>query len=253
MKAGIVQYSPEFENRENNIIELKDLLDKNLTDEDIVIFPEMTLTGYTMNTQLFAEELDGIGLTFFINEARRRKKHFFVGIIERDENKFYNTLFHLDRNGIIAARYRKIHPFSFAEEDKYFASANEPVITKVDEMTVGLSVCYDLRFPELFRFYAKKKCQLIINIANWPVQRIEHWKILSRARALENLCYFIGANRIGSDPYNEYNGLSVVFDPRGNEILTANSSERIFKVEISEEVVLKTREKYPFLNDIKLI
>lgn len=253
MKAALFQFSPEFENKENNIIRLKELLDSKLTDEDLVIFPEMTLTGYTMNTSGFSEELDGTGISFFISEARKRRKHFFAGIIEKDENKFYNSLYHIDRQGLIAAVYRKIHPFSFAGEEKYFSSANEPVITKADNLQIGLSICYDLRFPELFRFYGKDKCDLIINIANWPVQRIEHWKLLSRARSVENLCYYAGVNRCGTDPYNQYSGNSIVFDPRGKELLLADDSENVFSVEIETENILQTRKKYPFLQDIKLI
>ncbi|NLT52620.1 MAG: carbon-nitrogen family hydrolase [Ignavibacteria bacterium] len=253
MKIALVQYYPEFENKENNIITVKQMLDKHLTDEDIVVFPEMTLTGYTMKAELFAEEEDGAGLSFFISEARKRKKHFFAGIIEKDGNNYFNTVFHIDRNGLIAARYRKIHLFSFAEEEKYYKSSSEPVITKADDWKIGLSVCYDLRFPELFRFYAKIKCDAIINIANWPVQRIEHWKILSRARALENLCYFIGVNRTGSDPFNNYSGNSVIFGPRSEEILTAGTEDCITKIELLKETVINARIKYPFLDDIKLI
>ena len=253
MKAGIVQFDQEFENKENNIITLRKLLDKKLTDEDILIFPEMTLTGYTMNTREFGEELDGIGMTFFISEAQKRKRHFFVGMIEKDENNYFNSLYHIDNKGIITASYRKIHPFSFAGEEKYYQSSLEPVVTKVEDFKIGLSICYDLRFPELFRHYGKEKCDIIINSANWPVQRIQHFKLLSRARSVENLCYFLGANRIGKDPFNEFSGESVAFDPKGDELLKPDMTENIFKVIISKETVIETRNKYPFLNDIRLI
>ena len=153
----------------------------------------------------------------------------------------------------MAARYRKIHPFSMAEEEKYFDAGDEIVSTKIEDMKTGLTVCYDLRFPELYRKYAVDGAKLLINIANWPVPRIKHWEHLLRARAIENLSYVIGVNRVGSDPYNEYSGSSLVFDSMGNQVLSCGSEEGLFYTEISPEDVDITRSKLNFLEDIKLL
>ena len=139
----------------------------------------------------------------------------FAGIIEKDGKNYFNTLVHLDPNGKLKTKYRKIHPFSYSTENKYYKAGKSPVITKISGMKIGLSICYDLRFPELFRFYAKAKVDLIINIANWPDTRIEHWRTLLKARAIENQCYVAGVNRVGDDPKLHYNGYSSVFDPMG--------------------------------------
>ena len=253
MKIGLVQYSPEWENREANIAAIENLISDSDKNFDLLIFPEMTLTGFTMKSDIYAEELDGTGTKYFIDLAQRIKKHLFTGIIEKDDNKVYNSLVHFDKNGLVTARYRKVHPFSFSNENKYFNAGKETVITNIDKKLIGLSVCYDLRFPELYRYYGKKKADMMINIANWPVVRIEHWKALLRARAIENLCYMIGVNRTGTDPYNEYNGRSVIYDPMGNEVILTNDEEKIFTAEINLDAVTETRTKLPFLEDVKLI
>lgn len=253
MKIALVQYSPEWENPHDSIIKLNAMLEQYISDEDLIIFPEMTLTGFTMEAEKHAEEIDGLGMQFFMSAAQKYNKHIIAGIIERDEGKIYNSAIHFDRNGIITARYRKIHPFSLAKENKYFSAGKEPVATFIDKTNIGLAVCYDLRFPELYRQYGKNKVDLQITIANWPVPRIEHWKSLLKSRAIENLCFSIGVNRVGDDPYNKYNGCSGVFDPTGNEIILTENNEGIISIDIDLEKVKSAREQYPFLNDIIMI
>ncbi len=118
---------------------------------------------------------------------------------------------------------------------------------------IGLSICYDVRFPELFRFYGKEKVDLIINIANWPITRIQHWKVLLQARAIENLCYVVGVNRVGVDPTADYNGLSCVFNPFGEEIISIKNEENIFSVDVNKDIINQVRNKFHFLDEIKLI
>lgn len=253
MKVGLLQYSPEWENPEANIEKINKILDAEIADEDVIVFPEMTLTGFTMNSEKFAEELDGKGTRFFMELSRKTKKHIFAGIIERDNFDIYNSLVHFSNQGLITARYRKIHPFSFADEQKYYSAGNDFVITKIDKTAVGLSVCYDLRFPELYRLYAKEKVDIIIDIANWPIKRVEHWKHLLKARAIENQCFVIGVNRVGKDPFNEYNGCSAVYSPMGDEIALSENTTGLIKAEINLDEVTSVRSHLPFLPDIKLI
>ena len=123
----------------------------------------------------------------------------------------------------------------------------------MNDWNVGLSICYDLRFPELYRQYGKVKSELIIVIANWPDTRIEHWRALLKARAIENQCYVAGVNRVGKDLKLNYNGYSAVSDPMGNELTTQADIEKILTADISLKIVEETRTKLPFLNDIYLI
>ncbi|MFA5806443.1 MAG: nitrilase-related carbon-nitrogen hydrolase [Melioribacteraceae bacterium] len=253
MKLGLIQYSPAWENPEESVLKIEDLLKTTNTKFDLLVLPEMTLTGFTMNSEKFAEELDGIGTQYFLNLSTRLKTNIFAGIIERDGKNIYNSLVHFDSLGLIRARYRKIHPFSYAKEDQFYSAGNETVITQIDKIKFGLSVCYDLRFPELYRLYAKQQVDVLIDIANWPIPRIDHWKSLLKARAIENQCFMIGVNRVGTDPFNTYNGCSAVFDPMGNEIVLVGNEEKIIEAEIDLEKVGAARGKLPFLNDIKLI
>ncbi len=253
MKIGLVQYSPEWENKEKNIDKINRIIESYCSDEDVLIFPEMTLTGFTMKSREHAEEIDGNGMLFFIRKAVELKKHIFAGVIEKDENNIYNTLFHFDTFGIITARYRKIHPFSYADEDQYYDTGKETLITKIDKYSFGLSICYDLRFPELYRFYGKEKVDAIINIANWPVPRIHHWNTLLKARAIENQCFMIGVNRVGEAPFNKYNGCSAIYDPMGEEIVINENEEKIVTVEIDLADSQKVQNRFKFLDDIELV
>ena len=253
MKIGLVQFAPEWENVGKNISKIENLLNKTDKDFDLLIFPEMTLTGFTMNCERFAEEIDGVGTQLFMHISSALKTNIFAGIIEQNVNQFYNTLVHFDNNGLIKARYRKIHPYSSGQEDKHYTGSDEIVITDIDHINFGLSICYDLRFPELYRFYAKERVEVLINIASWPIPRIEHWQSLLKARAIENQCFMIGVNRVGNDPYNEYNGCSSVIDPMGNNLVMVENDEGIISCEIDISLVKETRDKLPFLHDMKLI
>lgn len=253
MKIGLVQFSPVWESPEESIKILDKLLNEEVKNCEILIFPEMSLTGFTMRSKDFAEEIDGISTSYFMDLARSRNKHVFAGIIEKDDDDIYNSLVHFDNKGIITARYRKIHPYSNAGENKNYSAGNERIITRIGDVKIGLSVCYDLRFPELYRYYGKERTEIIINIASWPVPRIEHWKTLLKARAIENQCFMIGVNRVGADKGNTYSGCSGIFDPLGNEVIMIEGKEGLFTAEIELSKVNEVRETLPFLDDIKLI
>lgn len=253
MKIALIQLSPVWESKENNIKSINNVLTKLNSDTSLIIFPEMTLTGFTMNAKQNAEEIDGLSIRHFVQLSRSLKKDVIAGIIEKENGRFFNSLFHFDNNGLIKAIYKKIHPFSLAEEDKNYENGKNIVITKIKNFNIGLSICYDLRFPELYRLYAKEKVELMVNIANWPNKRIMHWNSLLKARAIENQCYMVGVNRIGNDPFHSYSGSSAVYSPMGDEVALGENDEKIIYAKIDYEYVKITREKLGFLNDIKLI
>ena len=119
MKISIVQYSPVWEEPEKSIDKISSILSKDAINTDLIIFPEMTLTGFTMRSEKFAEEIDGISTKFFSSISDKFNVHILAGIIEKDEDKIFNSLIHFDDKGLITARYRKIHPFSYAKENNY--------------------------------------------------------------------------------------------------------------------------------------
>jgi predicted amidohydrolase len=253
MHISLYQFNPIWEDKHHNQEKILKFLENSIIDTDVIIFPEMTLTGFTMRSKKFGESTSGEIINFFQSIAKAKKIHIFAGFIEAENGKYFNTLIHLNRNGDIAAKYQKIHPFSYSGENRHYYPGKEPIITLIGEIKIGLSICYDLRFPELFRYYGKEHVEAIINIANWPVQRIEHWRHLLKARAIENLCFMIGVNRVGRDKGNEYNGQSSVFGPMGENLLQINNVEILETIDINLEEVNTTRNNFPFLDDIKLL
>ena len=219
----------------------------------LLVFPELTLTGFTMRSKRFAETIEGESVNYFASLALKHNSHIFAGFIEEDQGQYFNTLIHLDSSGQMITRYRKIHPFSHTGENRHFSPGEKPVITSIDGIKFGLSICYDLRFPELYRLYAKERVEVIVDSANWPQDRIEHWYALLKARAIENQAYVVGVNRVGRDKANVYPGWSSVFHPYGKELLCLKDKATVKIISISMDEVTATRKKFPFLKDMKLI
>lgn len=252
MKLTLVQYNPAWEGKQANKGKISSLLNKSC-EESVIILPEMTLTGFTMDASGNAEELKGETFIYYSSMARDYKAHVLGGLIEKKDERFFNSLLHISPDGQLKSVYRKIHPFSYSSENKHYTAGEQVVTTKIEEWNIGLSICYDLRFPELYRMYAKQRTGLIVNIANWPDTRIEHWRTLLKARAIENQCYFAGVNRTGNDPKLKYIGYTSVFDPMGKEISSMSPDEGLVQAEINQGYVDEVRSKLPFLNDMVLI
>jgi predicted amidohydrolase len=252
MKIALIQYCPAWEDKETNKKKILSLV-QDIKGVELFIFPEMTLSGFTMKSYEMSETINGDSFRFFSSLAKEKSTNIFAGIIERRNIRVYNTLIHIKADGNLVKLYRKVHPFSFSNENEHYNAGVKPAMTKIKKWKIGLTICYDLRFPELFRKYGKKRAHLIVNIANWPDTRIEHWRTLLKARAIENQCYVAGVNRVGKDPKLNYVGFSSVFDPMGKEIIAIENEERVIQTDIDKNYVNEVREKFPFLEDIKLI
>ena len=252
MKIALLQYSPLWEDKEANKKKILSIV-KDIKGIELLIFPEMSLTGFTMKSKEMAEGIQGDSFRFFSSIAKDKSTNILAGIIERRNNRIYNTLIHIKPDGNLVKLYRKVHPFSYSGEDEHYNAGVRPAMTKIKKWKIGLTICYDLRFPELFRKYGKKRVHLIVNIANWPDTRIEHWRTLLKARAIENQCYVVGVNRVGDDPKLHYLGFSSVFDPMGKEIISVENEDQIILAELNKDYVREVREKFPFLEDIKMI
>ena len=253
MKIGLVQYNPVWENKEENKRKILSLVSSNLNEVSLLIFPEMTLTGFTMKSSVFGESLDGETFNFFSELSKNKNVHCLAGVIEKDNGNYFNSLIHINNKGELVSKYQKVHPFSYGSEDKNYSKGKKINVTQVEDFKIGLSICYDLRFPELYRLYAKEKVDALISIANWPDTRIEHWRALLKARAIENQCYMIGVNRVGKDPKLNYIGYSGVYDPMGKELVSIKDEEKIIVENIEKKNVCETRDNLPFLKDISLI
>ncbi|MFX1513707.1 MAG: nitrilase-related carbon-nitrogen hydrolase, partial [Promethearchaeota archaeon] len=165
----------------------------------------------------------------------------------------FNAIALVDSQGIVQSKYYKIHLFTPMRDDFFFKPGSKIKIIQTKFGIIGLSICYDLRFPEIYRLLAHKGAEIILCPAQWPCPRQEHWDILLRARSIENQLILVGVNRIGETESNSFCGGSGIIDPWGNPLLKLPSTKKgVFSVEISRELVQKIRKDINYLDDAKL-
>jgi omega-amidase len=217
VKLALVSLDQKWEDKTHNLRRCEELTSCAAAHGvDVVVFPEMTLTGFTMAIELSAEDPDqSQSVAAFGSMAKRHGVHIVAGVVTRVGAKAANSLVVFDRDGVERVRYAKMHPFSFAGEDELFVAGRSLARLEIAGMKVGFTICYDLRFPELYSALAKD-CDAVVNIANWPARRETHWKTLLQARAIENQVYMVGVNRTGRDGHGlEYHRSSWVIDANG--------------------------------------
>ena len=153
--------------------------------------------------------------------------------------------------GEILGRYAKLHPFSYAGETEHYEPGGEIVTFDWEGLTAAPFICYDVRFPEIYRRAVRRGARLFLTIANCPSARVHHWTTLLIARAIENQAYVAGVNRSGSDPNAAYPGASIVVDPKGEIIARAGAGEEVLVAEIDPVVVDEYRAAFPVLRDLR--
>lgn len=218
MKIALLSIDQAWEEKETNLRRCRALLSRAAElGADLAILPEMTLTGFTFNTALSAEDPNASPtLAVYAELARQHGLALVAGLVLHAKDKPTNTLVAFASDGSEQARYGKIHPFSFAGEDRLFQPGDHLARMRLGEFTLGFSICYDLRFPEIYTALARD-CDVLVNIANWPQRRVRHWRTLLQARAIENQVYVIGVNRIGSDGNGlVYEASSIVVNANGD-------------------------------------
>lgn len=181
--------------------------------EKLILFPEMSLTGFSMHTGLTAEEHKET-VTMVSRLSMEFDVHIGIGWVKNCGALCENHYSVVNTQGEEILDFAKIHPFSFAGEDRYFQGGNDLPTCEIQNMQVGAAICYDLRFPEQFRELAER-AELIVVPANWPEKRREHWMVLLRARAIENQCFVAGVNCWGDMDGQYYAGDSVLYGPDG--------------------------------------
>ena len=254
MKIALIQMDIQWESKQENFKNAEKFI-KLASDEgcDIVVFPEMFNTGFSMNVASIAEDEHGETSSALSRMAKNYNINIIAGYVVKvlGEKKGKNIAVAYNRVGQSIARYAKLHPFSFAGEDQYYTPGRDTVLFDIEGMMASIFICYDLRFPEVLRRVAKD-VQAIFVIANWPSERKEHWIALLKARAIENQCFVIGVNRIGEDGNGIlYPGLSVIFSPSGNEMCCGSDNVEFMMCEINPQETLEVRAKFPFLQDMR--
>ena len=252
MKITLVSLDQIWEDKNSNKEKCAEIF-KSMKPCDIIIFPEMTLTGFAMDSHRHAEDLlNSPTVEFFKSMAKKCNVIVVFGMIVQNDPKPMNSCIVIDEKGQAIAQYAKVHPFSKAGEDKYFTAGQQIVSFNHAEVNIGLSICYDLRFPELYQGISKK-CKVILNIANWPAARVDHWITLLKARAIENQVFMIGVNRTGTDGNNiAYAKSSVIYSPIGGTIQANPVSPEVdcYSIDVSE--VDAARQKLPVKSDRKI-
>jgi predicted amidohydrolase len=207
----------------------------------------MFCTGFSMESDRIAQPPGGPSETFLRETARELSMSILASIPEAGQPRPRNMAILAGPDGAVT-RYAKIHPFTFGGEDRVYSGGDRIVTIAVEGVRVTPFVCYDLRFPEPFRL-AAEETDLFALVANWPEARREHWRTLLRARAIENLCYVAGVNRVGEGGKLRYAGDSAVISPWGEVLAEGSASEAVLVCDVGPAAVRDARAKFPYLRD----
>ncbi len=217
---------------------------------ETIVLPEMWNTGYAL-TEL--EELaDGTGrtLTFLQGFAKEHGVNIVGGSVStKKQEGFYNTMYVVDKTGKLLSEYDKAHRFGLMDEHIHLEEGEGLGTFELAGTTCGGVICYDIRFPEWIRAQALNGAKVIFVPAEWPEARIDHWKVLLQARAIENQCFIVAVNRVGSDPKNEFGGHSMVIAPWGEIRLDMAKQEGIGYTDIDLTEVENVRQRIPVFAD----
>lgn len=250
MKLCLVQTNIFWEQKEANFAEIEEKLSALTESVDLIVLPEMFSTGFSVNSTSLAEHPHTNTYKWLQQQAKRLQATLVGSFIIKDEEGIKNRLMAVSPQGVIS-EYDKQQLFSYGEETKLFTSGNKQSIFSVANFQCSGLICYDLRFPEVAR-NINTAYDCLIYVANWPKKRIEQWKKLLVARAIENQCYVVGLNRVGTDGNGwEYNGQSMVIDFNGDVIADLGSEEKLEIVTLDKAALDDYRERLPFLKDIK--
>jgi predicted amidohydrolase len=224
----------------------------NKEKSSLLILPELCLHGYNYATITEWKNWMLPSVTNAIGEIARSNSIAIAGsFVEKVNRNFFNTFMMVNSEGIIVHTYRKIHLFNLLGEGDFFSAGNEIKPFNSELGITGSAICYDLRFPEFFRKLALNNCYVMIIPAEWPKVRIEHWKILLEARAIENQVFVIGVNCIGSVLGVDYGGNSAVINPWGEVVVSLGENEGFITVPIDMDLVEDVRKRIPVWTDRK--
>lgn len=247
MKIALIQTSLDWEDPTENRSHLVQKITGFMEDVDLIVLPEMFTSGFTMNPKTVAETMQGETVSWLQHLAKAKDCAITGSLVIEENGNYYNRLVFVFPDGVIET-YDKRHLFTLAGEDKIYKAGKDKLIVKYKGFRICPLVCYDLRFPVFSRNV--ENYDLLLYVANWPKPRVNAWDILLKARAVENMCYTIGVNRIGTDDNNlEYVGHSQAVDFLGNYILEPQETEGVFIVELDKNKLLETRSKLAFLED----
>lgn len=251
MKIACVQMDIAFGQPELNYRKVLDYLTEAASNgAETIVLPEMWNTGYALT------ELDTLAdsttrtVELLKNFAKKHKVNIVGGSVSTEKNGgFYNTMYVVDKNGELVSEYDKAHRFCLMDEHVHLEEGDSLGTFELENTVYGGVICYDIRFPEWIRAQALNGAKLVFVSAEWPEARIDHWRILLQARAIENQIFIVAVNRIGSDPNNEFGGSTMAVAPWGEVRLDMKKGEGVGYVEIDLNEVEEVRKRIPVFDD----
>lgn len=248
LKILIVQPDIKWKDIDGNLAKYTALLTQRQDDPDLILLPEMFQTGFCIDPADIYETMDGPTIRWMKRTAESINSAIAGSLIIKDGRKFFNRVIYIDQYENLTW-YDKRHLFSMDGEEKNYTPGRKKLIVPLRDWMISFQVCYDLRFPVWAR--NKEDYDILVNLANWPAKRDDVWSTLLKARAIENQCYTIGVNRVGTDFNNiSYKGNSMVSDPKGN--ITGrieDSREGLLLTVLSKESLDKFRSEFPAWKD----
>ncbi|MGH7972858.1 MAG: nitrilase-related carbon-nitrogen hydrolase [Limisphaerales bacterium] len=249
-----LQLDISWENKAQNFSNVHRLLAQAAPGSgSLVALPEMFATGFSMNTAAIAEPYGGDTEVFLASMAREFGVYILGGAAMRGRDGLVrNKALLFSPTGELAGFYAKMRPFTPGGESEHYTAGEKPTVFPLPACHLAPLICYDLRFPELFRASAAThRLELFVVIANWPQKRVLHWTRLLQARAIENQAYVVGVNRVGQDPFYTYSGHSAVIDFNGDIIADAGEAEGFVCATLDFATLKKYRDGLPFLKDMR--
>lgn len=247
LKIALIQTSLHWENKQENLNMLSDKLSAVDQNQDLIVLPEMFSTGFSMKPELFAETMDGQCVSWLKDQAKQLSAVIVGSLIINDEGSYRNRLFWMRPNGSYEY-YDKRHLFRLANEHDHYVAGSTRKIIELQGWKFNVNICYDLRFPVWSR--NRDDYDVLLNVANWPAKRSHIWKTLLKARAIENMCYVIGLNRVGEDGNGYFHsGDSAVIYPDGTPIVACSVREKIIYASIGKNDLSGFRERFQFYKD----
>ena len=248
LKIALVQSNLVWENPKQNRIDFKTKIDAISEPVDIIILPEMFSSGFTMNAKDVAESMTGDTINWMKDLAKHKNAAITGSLVIEDNGNYFNRLLFIHPNGD-AAHYDKRHTFTLAGEHNVYKAGQDNIIIAYKGWHIKPLICYDLRFPVWARNV--ERYDLVYYVANWPKVRISAWDTLLKARAIENMSYCIGVNRVGLDGNNyEYTGHSAAYDVLGERMDSIPvGQDTIEIVTLKKDHISRYREKLGFLED----
>lgn len=256
LKVLVVQSSAIIGNKKATLANVEKLLEKYEDKQpDLIVLPEAWSVGWDCrNFEKEAEEIEGSETINFLKNVAMNFNATVIGgsFIQKTGDTYKNTCPVISKTGQLVTTYDKMHLFSHkgSEENKYVSTGDELKILDLGFTKIGLTICYDIRFPEVYRKYSQEGVEVFVNVAAWSNKKLEHWNIMHRARAVENQCFMITADQTGKITEKEYNlGHSMVINPWGDIIDMLEAQEDCLFSEIDLEEVKKLRTEFPLISD----